>query len=97
MHSLTGFQRDLLIVLNSMDSPNGQEIKAELEASQERTIRHARLYSNLDALVDEGFVEKEARDGRTNEYSPTQKGRRESRARFEWEEQYLSDSSQQAV
>lgn len=93
MHSLTGFQRDLLIVLNSLDSPNGQEIKAELEASQDRSIRHARLYSNLDALVDEGFVEKRPQDGRTNQYTPTRRGRREPRARFEWEARYLSDSS----
>lgn len=89
MYDLTAFQRDLLFVVNSLDGSNGQEIKAELERTQDREIGRARLYANLDTLVSEGFVEKSYGSGRTNRYVPTERGRGAVQSRFEWEEQYL--------
>jgi DNA-binding PadR family transcriptional regulator len=90
MYDLTAFQRDLLFVINSLDGSNGQEIKAELEESQNRDISRTRLYSNLNTLVSKGLVEKAYDHGRTNQYTPTEEGRRAVQSRFEWEKQYLS-------
>jgi DNA-binding PadR family transcriptional regulator len=89
MYDLTGFQRDLLFVLVGMEGPSGQEIRTELERSQDREVKRARLYANLDALVDEGLVEKDRRDGRTNRYTTTEEGCCVAEARYEWEERYL--------
>lgn len=89
MYGLTGFQRDLLFVLDGMGAPNGQEIREAIERVQDRDVQHARLYANLDRLAQEGFVEKERGDGRTNRYAATEEARRAVRERYEWEEQYL--------
>lgn len=89
MYSLTGFQRDLLFVIDGMEAPNGQEIRESLERVQDRDVRHARLYANLDRLAEEGLVRKEQGDGRANQYVPTEEARRAVRERYEWEEQYL--------
>jgi len=94
MNNLTALQRDLLFAINSLDGSNGQEIKTELERTQDREIGRTRLYTNLDELVAERFVKKAYENGRTNRYSPTEKGRRAVRSRFEWEEQYLSATAQ---
>lgn len=89
MYHLTGFQRDLLFVLDGMDGPSGKEVREAIERSQDRDVRHARLYANLDELVEEGLVRKERDDGRTNQYDTTEAGHRTLRDRYEWEEQYL--------
>lgn len=89
MNDLTGFQRDLLFVISGGNAPSGQEIRAELERSQERNVQHSRLYANLDRLVEGEFIEKNRRDGRTNQYTATEDGRRVVRNRYEWEERYL--------
>jgi len=94
MYDLTAFQRDLLFAVNSLNSPNGQDIKAELERTQGREISRTRLYSNLDTLVSECLVEKTYENGRSKQYTPTEEGERAVRARFEWEEQYLSATAQ---
>lgn len=47
-----------MFVIAGMESPNGQEIKKELEESQGREILHGRLYANLDTLVEDDYVEK---------------------------------------
>lgn len=91
MHDLTGFQRDLLFLVAGMDEPNGLEIKDELETYYENEIRHGRLYPNLDALVEKGFVEKGQYDRRTNKYILTQRGRREIESRIEWQAEYVTD------
>lgn len=90
MHQQTGFQRDLLFVLNGLEEPNGQEIKSELERSQGRTIQHGRLYTNLDALVEEGYIKKGEQDGRSNRYVLTNRGEEILQDRFEWQRGYLS-------
>jgi len=90
MHDLTGFQRDLLVVISGLDEPHGLAIKEELEEYYESEVNHGRLYPNLDELVDKGLVEKGQKDRRTNVYHLTQRGRRELDARQEWESQYVT-------
>lgn len=70
---LTGFQRDLLHVIAGLENPSGQDVKTELERQTEE-VTHARLYPNLDTLVDEGHVEKGTIDRRTNAYRATESG-----------------------
>lgn len=89
MYDLTGFQRDLLLVIEGLDEPHGLAIKDELEKYYEKEIHHGRLYPNLDTLVEKGLVEKGELDQRTNFYSTTRRGRREIEARREWENQYI--------
>lgn len=91
---LTGFQRDLLFVVTGLDSPNGQEIKAEMEDSQGRSIQHGRLYKNLDQLVDKGLVEKSKQNGRTNEYGLTDDGSDVVERLHEWQATYLTSDPQ---
>ena len=79
-----------MFVIAGMDSPNGQEIKQELENSQRREILHGRLYANLDTLVEEQFVSKGELDGRTNRYSITEKGSEAIAARYDWQSEYVS-------
>ena len=89
MHDLTGFQRDLLYVVNGLDEPHGLAIKDELEKYYEKEVHHGRLYPNLDTLVEKGLIEKGEVDRRTNYYTLTQRGEREITARKDWEHQYL--------
>ncbi len=89
MYDLTGFQRDLLYVINGLEKPHGLAIKEELEKVYETEIHHGRLYPNLDTLVDKGLVDKGEIDERTNYYKVTRRGRREIEARREWEEQFV--------
>lgn len=86
MFDLTSFQRDLLYVIAGMDDPSGQEVKGRLEGILGE-MSHGRLYPNLDALVEEGLVEKGQVDRRTNYYRVTEAGREALRERREWENQ----------
>lgn len=89
MHDLTGFQRDLLYVIGGLDEPHGLAVKDELEPYFGKEINPGRLYPNLDALVEKGLVEKEAKDRRTNVYRLTRRGRRELLDRQEWEDRQI--------
>ena len=92
MDDLTGFKRDLLYVIASIEDeprPYGLSIKRELETAYESEIGHGRLYPNLNELVEMGLVEKGTLDKRTNSYALTQRGHREIEARREWENQCL--------
>jgi PadR family transcriptional regulator PadR len=97
MHDLTGFQRDVLYVLAGSDNPHGLAIKAELEEYYGTEIHHGRLYPNLDTLVEKGLVEKGELDKRTNEYSLTDRGRREISARREWEDKKVNKIEKELV
>ena len=90
MHDLTGFQRDLLIVIAGLEEPHGLAIKEELEDYYESDVNHGRLYPNLDELVSKGLVEKGQKDRRTNVYRLTARGDRELSARQNWEAKYVS-------
>ena len=89
MDDLTGFQRDLLIVIAGLDDPNGLEIKEEIEEYYESPINHGRLYPNLDTLVEEQLVEKTQQDERTNAYRLTDEGWDLLEARRDWEAEYV--------
>jgi DNA-binding PadR family transcriptional regulator len=91
MYDLTGFQRDLLYVIEGKEEPHGLALKDELEDYYENEIHHGRLYPNLDTLVEKGLVEKSEKDRRTNVYTVTRRGSREIEARRDWEEQYLAE------
>lgn len=91
MHDLTAFQRDCLYTIAGLNAPKGLTIKDELEEYYEIDINHGRLYPNLDTLVEKGLVEKGEVDKRTNYYNLTDRGRRELQARWEWENDQLSE------
>ena len=86
---LTGFQRDLLLIIRSLDhasdTVSGQRIKDAVAAHPTMAEpNHGRLYPNLDTLVERGFVEKGQYDRRTNTYQTTAIGRAALRARRDW-------------
>lgn len=89
MDDLTGFQRDLLIVIAGLDEPNGLEIKSEVEEYYESPINHGRLYPNLDTLVERELVEKTQQDERTNAYRLTDAGWDLLAERRDWEAKYV--------
>lgn len=91
--ALSGFKRDLLVVIAGVDAPKGLDLKSELEEYYEGTVNHGRLYPNLDSLVDAGFIEKRALDKRSNAYELTSRGRNHLRARREWVEAHSAASS----
>lgn len=75
IHELTGFQRDLLVAIESIDGkPSGQEIKDRVNPLYESVITSGRLYPNLDKLEKRGMIERGEKDRRTNWYSLTDKG-----------------------
>lgn len=91
MHDLTAFRRDILYVIAGLDGePYGLAIKNELEAYYGEDVEHGHLYPNLDALVEEGLVEKGTIDKRTNSYMLTPSARREIQARRAWEDEQIS-------
>lgn len=75
---LSGFQRDLLVVICSLERAGetcyGLAIKSEIEDAYPDVVTHGRLYQNLDKLAERGFLEKRALDRRTNEYAITSDG-----------------------
>ena len=89
MDDLTGFQRDLLYVIEGADQPSGQDAKEEIEEYYSAEINHGRLYPNLDTLVNKELVEKGELDRRTNYYEITDAGEQVIQDRREWEEQYV--------
>ncbi|MFC4989356.1 PadR family transcriptional regulator [Saliphagus infecundisoli] len=89
MHDLTGFQRDLLYVINGFDQPSGQSVKEELEDHYDGEINHGRLYPNLDTVVNKELVEQGELDRRTNYYAITEAGEDAIQERREWESQYI--------
>lgn len=92
---LNAFQRDCMAVVAQLQReggpygahngrlPHGLAIKSRLEESYPCVVHHGRLYPNLDALVEKGFVEKRSADERTNGYALTSRGRRELRVHAE--------------
>ena len=77
-YDLLGFQRDLLLVAADVDGeelPKGLTLMSRLEDRYSDPINHGRLYTNLSDLEDEGLIETEEIDGRTNAYRITDRGR----------------------
>lgn len=77
-YDLTGFRRDILRVIRSIEKTDletyGLAIKRELEDRYGKKVNHGRLYPNLNVLVDRGLIEKSELDKRTNEYALTETG-----------------------
>ncbi|ELZ80468.1 PadR family transcriptional regulator [Haloferax larsenii] len=88
MFELTGFQRDLLYVIAGTERPSGQEIK-EIISRDVGEVNHGRLYPNLDALVEQGYVNKGQHDRRTNFYEISESGKTAIRERRDWENQHV--------
>ena len=84
LFELTGFQRDVLTVIAGLDKPSGQDVKDALEEDIGE-VNHGRLYPNLDAVVEEGLVEKGELDRRTNYYEISESGYEALKRRREWE------------
>ena len=89
VHELIAIQRDILLVLRGLDEPYGRAVQRELERTQGREILAARVYANLNDLVDLGLVEKGRKNRRKNEYTLTPAGREEVDRRIQWERQYV--------
>ncbi|MWG33028.1 helix-turn-helix transcriptional regulator [Halomarina oriensis] len=85
--SLTGFQRDLLFVVASLEGtvPTGVTVQEELADQRGDRVNHGRLYGNLRDLVDADLVEKRPVDGRTNTYRVTDTASEALRAHCQWE------------
>lgn len=73
MKQLTAVQRDLLYVIASLNKPYGRGIKRRIEEYYEEGVSTGQVYQNLDKLVDYGYVEKAATDGRRKSYTLTSK------------------------
>ncbi|WP_101297069.1 PadR family transcriptional regulator [Halegenticoccus soli] len=83
MFELSGFQRDLLVVIAGFEKPSGQDVKEALADVYGTEINHGRLYPNLDTLVQKDYVDKGTIDRRTNFYAISEQGRE---ALGEWNE-----------
>lgn len=81
---LTGFQRDVLVAIPSVETPKGLAIKSQLQTYYNEEINHGRLYPNLDQLVEKGLVKKGRIDRRTNRYELTEDGKELLRGYGEW-------------
>ena len=92
MYELTGFQRDLLYCVATLDEPSGVEIRRELEEYSPVEVNHGRLYPNFDTLVDEGLIRKEKKNDRTNQYTLTPLGRELIEERRQWEDEKLQET-----
>lgn len=85
LHDLTGFQRDILRVLEILDEPKGLAVMRKLQELYDgKEINHGRVYPNLDQLAEKGLVEKGEKDNRTNSYVLTPRGRRELDSHRAW-------------
>jgi DNA-binding PadR family transcriptional regulator len=93
MNGLTAFQRDILYVIEGMDTPHGLAIKKQLEAYYETEVNHGRLYPNLDDLAEDGLIEKGEYDKRTNKYTLSSEGRALLQARRKWEDEHLREAN----
>lgn len=93
VHELNAVQRDLLFAVGGLNDSSGQAIKSELESTQDRSLLAGRVYTNLDELVERDLVHKGSKNGRTNEYTLTEKGHEAIETRRQWEKRYLAEMS----
>lgn len=91
MDGLTGFQRDILYAILGMESPHGLDVQERLNDYYSGQVTRTRVYSNLDILIERGFVEKEKQTERSNRYSLTDRGIDTILSHRLWEEQQLGE------
>jgi DNA-binding PadR family transcriptional regulator len=74
---LSGFRRDILLILARSEPTNGRGLLDDLSTLRDEEIGDARLYPNLNALVDAGLVEKRENyhDDRSHEFRLAHAGR----------------------
>jgi DNA-binding PadR family transcriptional regulator len=74
---LSGFRRDILLILAWSEPTNGRGLLDDLSTLRDEEIGDARLYPNLNALVDAGLVEKRENyhDDRSHEFRLADAGR----------------------
>lgn len=95
MFDLTGFQRDLLRLINDYDGkPKGTRLKELLEQYYDGEINHGRLYPNLDELSNKGLLKKGEKDKRTNSYDTTRRGQRIIEQRDKWNQEPVTKTQQ---
>lgn len=95
MQDLTGFQRDILIVLNGLGASHGAQLKRELERARYSSLLSGRLYHNLDVLVEQSLVQKRDGAGRENEYRLTAEGSTSVREHSEWQQRYVDRATRE--
>jgi DNA-binding PadR family transcriptional regulator len=79
----SGLRRDVCIAVVGLDRPTGQEIKREVELRYESSVRPKTFHGALRALVDDGFLDREA-EGIHDRYSLTDAGRARLDEQYEW-------------
>jgi len=78
------FQIDILSVLASHGPLKGLDVKYRIEQLQRYdSVSQGRLYSNLNGLFDQGLVDKEPLNERSNHYEITGPGVTVLRQRYE--------------
>lgn len=88
---LTGFQRDLLLVIAGIGRPrpSGRTVRQALEFLWETDVNESRVYQNLTELRDRDLVASRPIDGRTKGYSVTTRGRSLLETYYAWSEACL--------
>lgn len=86
--TLNRFQLDQLAAIEHLQATDavtsGAAIKAYLQPYFDEELPGARIYQNLDSLVDAGVLERTQHDGRTHEYTLTCAGQACLRDRIQW-------------
>lgn len=82
----TKFQTDCLLAVAELESdtawgPTGQQVKQRLETAYGYDVGQGRLYTNLDRLATDRYLEKVPISGRANAHRLTEAGRRFLRQR----------------
>ncbi|WP_338740360.1 hypothetical protein [Haloplanus salilacus] len=86
--TVTRFQLDQLAAIAHLQATDtvtsGAAIKTYLQLYFDEELPGARIYQNLDGLVDAGILERTQHDGRTHEYALTGAGQACLRDRIQW-------------
>ncbi len=82
--SLPAIQRDFLTLLAIAGPQYGLALKDQLEVRRRTTVSSGRLYSNLDKLAAEGYIEKGKFTDRRNRYEITDHGERILQGYHSW-------------
>ena len=71
-----GFKRDILMILARSEPTHGRGLLDDLSSLRDEEVTGARLYPNLNALVDAGLVEKRENlhDYRSHEFRLADRG-----------------------
>lgn len=91
MNDLSAIQRDMLYIIQSLESPSGVEVQASLESYYDEEVSHGTLYPNLHRLTDAGLVTEGEYNRRTHKYELTDRGRQTIRDRLTWEQSHTTD------